>query len=344
MKPIKVSIIIPHYNNKTIISNCLNSLCKLSFKDLEIIVVDNNSSDDSIDYIRTKYKDIKIISSSNNLGYAGGCNLGSKNAQGEYLLFINNDTEHEYNFIEPLVEKLDSDNNISSVQPKIKNIKNKIKYDYAGACGGYLDYLVFPYTRGRIFNTIENDDGQYDNSVQIFWASGATFITRKKIYDKIQGFDEDLFAHMEEIDYHWKCQLMNYEVWVEPLSVVYHHTGKTLDQNSPKKTFLNHRNSLLLLLTNYSLGLSLYLFIIRFFYELLSSFYDLLRLKPIHFLMHYKALLSVLFNIKLIINRREKNKLIRKISDLELLNQNNIKNKSIVILYFLFGKKTFQEL
>ena len=344
MKPIKVSIIIPHYNNKTIISNCLNSLCKLSFKDLEIIVVDNNSSDDSIDYIRTKYKDIKIISSSNNLGYAGGCNLGSKNAQGEYLLFLNNDTEHEYNFIEPLVEKLDSDNNISSVQPKIKNIKNKIKFDYAGACGGYLDYLVFPYTRGRIFNTIENDDGQYDNSTQIFWASGATFITRKKIYDKIQGFDEDFFAHMEEIDYHWKCQLMNYEVWVEPLSVVYHHTGKTLDQNSPKKTFLNHRNSLLLLLTNYSLGLSLYLFSIRFFYELLSSFYDLLRLKPIHFLMHYKALLSVLFNIKLIINRREKNKLIRKISDLELFNQNNIKNQSIVILYFLFGKKTFQEL
>ena len=196
MKSIKVSIIIPHYNNKTIISNCLNSLCKLSFKDLEIIVVDNNSSDDSIDYIRTKYKDIKIISSSNNLGYAGGCNLGSKNAQGEYLLFINNDTEHEYNFIEPLVEKLDSDNNISSVQPKIKNIKNKIKFDYAGACGGYLDYLVFPYTRGRIFNTIENDDGQYDNSTQIFWASGATFITRKKIYDKIQGFDEYFFAHL----------------------------------------------------------------------------------------------------------------------------------------------------
>ena len=134
------------------------------------------------------------------------------------------------------MSRLESNNRISSVKPKIKNYKMQDYFDYAGGCGGFMDKYCFPFVRGRIFNTIEKDEGQYDNACHIFWASGTAFLTRKKIYTQISGFDETFFAHMEEIDYHWKCQLLGYEVWVEPRSVVYHYGGSTLPASSPQKT------------------------------------------------------------------------------------------------------------
>lgn len=181
---VKVSIIIPHYNNQDILDSCIGSLKKLDFTNHEIIVVNNNSTDGSIQYIKNNYKDVIIINAKNNLGYAGGCNLGAQHANGEYLLFLNNDTIHEKNFLDILISRLDKNSNIASIQPKILNIKNKDYFDYAGAAGGHLDYLVFPFTRGRIFNTIEKDTGQYDDFSKVFWASGAGFITRKKVFKK----------------------------------------------------------------------------------------------------------------------------------------------------------------
>ena len=140
-------------------------------------------------------------------------------------------------------KKIQSDNKIASVQPKILNYFESDKFDYAGACGGHIDVFGYPFSRGRIFDTIENDNGQYENSEQIFWASGTAFITRKSLFEKVGGFDETLFAHMEEIDYHWKCHLMGYDVWVEPQSSIQHQGGATLSYGSPEKTYLNHRNS-----------------------------------------------------------------------------------------------------
>ena len=338
-----ISIIIPHYNNYTILKECIDSLTKINFNDYEIIIVDNNSSDNSAQRIKKEFSQIILHQLNKNIGYAGACNKGANISNGEYLLFINNDTTHDLNFLKILFEKIKSNNKIAAVQPKVKSIKNTEYFDYAGASGGYIDYLVFPFTRGRIFHTIEKDNMQYDDSKKIFWASGVCFITKKELFMQLKGFDQSLFSHMEEIDYCWKCNLAGYECWVEPKSIVYHHGGKTLQYHSAQKTYLNHRNSMILLLTNYQLSLSLFLFPIRIILEIVSSFYDLLRFKILHFFAHYRAILYLLFNINHLNKRRQLIAKIRKLPDKFLFESNIILNESIVKKYFIFGKNKFNQ-
>ena len=339
-----VSVIIPHHNNSKILIECINSLTKSTFKNIEIIVVDNASSDSSCDDLINNFSDIIIEKSDINLGYAGGCNLGSQIATGEYLLFLNNDTVVDEYCIEKLVSKLEQDKNIASVQPKIININNQLYFDYAGASGGFIDYLVFPFTRGRIFNTIEKDSAQYNNPIKIFWASGAGFLTRRDIFKKVSGFDDDLFAHMEEIDYHWKCHLIKSEVWVSPEAILYHHGGETLSMDSPKKAYLNHRNSMILLLSNYSFLRSFSFFLVRVPLEIISSLKELLSFRFRHFINHYVAFFWIIFHLGIIKKRRNLINNIRCVKDTDILNKNIIFNKSIIMHYFLFGNKKYQDL
>ena len=339
----KVSIIIPHYNNYSILDECLKSLKNILYQNIEIIVVDNNSIDDSVLLLTENHKDIIIQKSKTNLGYAGGCNLGANIATGEYLLFLNNDTIHHEDFLDKLVEVLDNNKQIACVQPKIKNYDNKEYFDYAGASGGFIDYLVFPFCRGRIFNTIEKDDNQYENMIDVFWTSGTAFITRKNIFSNLAGFDESLFAHMEEIDLSWKCYLAGYKCTINPESIIFHHGGKTLGYNSPYKTYLNHRNSMILLLTNYNILTSLMLFPLRLVLEVISSINDLLKLKIFHFVAHYMALIALL-NILYLYRRRKLNKKIRVVSDSLLFEFNVIFRNSIVRKYYLNRIKTFKQL
>ena len=238
---------------------------------------------------------------------AGGCNLGAENAKGEYLLFLNNDTKITNGAIELLVNAMKIDENISSVQPKIKNYYNKNLFDYAGACGGYIDYLGYPFSRGRIFNTIEEDLGQYDSKKKIFWASGTAFITRKNIFIKMNGFDEILFAHMEEIDYHWKCLLNGYDVYIEPKSVVYHKGGQTLPYDSYKKIYLNHRNSMILFLTNHQ-NLSFKIILKRFALNDIAALYYLCTGKFKGFSAVCMANLWMFFNMKYLFKKKKENK------------------------------------
>jgi len=338
----KISVIIPHYNGFDTLNNCISSLYNSLYNKLEIIVVNNNSSDDSIEKISDLFNNIIIINSSKNLGYAGGCNLGSKHSTCEYLLFLNNDTEHDYNWIEPLYNFIKDEDNVASVQPKIKSLIDKEQFDYAGACGGYMDILCYPFTRGRIFNNIEIDSNQYNERAQIFWASGTGFLTKKTILNTVGGFDSNLFAHMEEIDYHWKCQLLGYQVWCEPKSVIYHSGGQTLSYESPYKTYLNHRNSLILLLSNYSVLFSALLFLPRIFLEIISIIKYLVSLKPSHAFSQILALLYVVLRIDILIKRKNHINKIRKISDQILLK--NIYKRSIVIDYFILGKNVFSKI
>ena len=227
--------------------------------------------------------------------------------------------------------------NIASVQPKILNHYNKNQFDYAGASGGYIDYLGYPFARGRIFNTIEKDTGQYDDEKKIFWASGTAFITQKNIFEELGGFDENLFAHMEEIDYHWKCHLKNYDVYVQPKAIVYHKGGATLKYGAYKKTYLNHRNSMILFLTN-NQNLSFFTILKRLLLEVIAIIYYMLRL-------NFKSAIAVkmsnlwwVLNIKYIIRRR------KRIQSKVKISSELIAPYSIIKKYFLNKKKQYKNI
>ena len=339
----KISIIIPHYNNYQILNDCLQSLYKSELNNTQIIIVNNNSTDDSIEKITNQFLDLKVVSTKTNKGYAGGCNFGAKYADGDYIVFLNNDTVVDQKWLIELIKLMDEKPTIASIQPKIMNKNNPQIFDYAGASGGFIDKYCYPFTRGRIFNTIETDDSQYDDIKRIFWASGTGFITRKSIFNKLGGFDETLFAHMEEIDYHWKCQLNGYNVYINPKSIIYHLGGKTLSYQSPYKTYLNHRNSLLLLLSNYNLVNTIRFLIPRIIMEFISCAKDIISLKLNHASAQLLSLLWIISHPHIIIKRRKLIKKIRKISDEELLN-NIIFDKSIVYQYFIKQKKEYQSL
>ena len=333
-----VSVVIPHYGGTEILGDCLTSLNKCIYPNLEIIVVDNESPDDSVQFIKSTFPDIKLIQSEYNRGFAGGCNFGVQHAKGEYLLILNNDTIHEPDWIDRLVKMMESNPKISAVQPKIKNYDNRDYFDYAGACGGFMDKYCFPFARGRIFNTVEKDEGQYDEAIQIFWASGTAFLTRKDVFNKIGGFDETFFAHMEEIDYHWKSQMLGNEIWVEPASFIYHKGAVTLPVSSSQKTYLNYRNSMILLLTNYPQLITLRLLFFRLFLEFISLLKEVITFKGGHAFAILRSWIWTLSHLSLLKKRRD------------ILKSDNIKipelifQKSIVVKYFSGKIKKYSEL
>jgi hypothetical protein len=337
----KLSIIIPHWNGIEVLSECLDSLKKSTYFSFEIIVVDNASSDGSQAWIKANHPDITLIENQVNKGYAGGCNSGVESAKGKYLLFLNNDTIQESNWIEPLIQRLESDETIAAVQPKILNYYQRDLFDYAGGSGGMMDVLGFPFARGRIFFNQEKDQGQYDDAIPIFWASGTAMCVRKTTFQSAGGFDESFFAHMEEIDLSWKIHLMGQEVFVEPRSVVYHKNAVSLPMHSHRKFYLNHRNSLFMILSNYSLPLSLYFFPIRFVLEWVAFFYALVKLDYRHMTAILRALVWILFHPHKIIQKRRKISRLRQRKDKELLKR--FYKGSLVLDHYLLGKKKYSD-
>lgn len=339
-KQVKVSIIIPHHGGFDILDECLTSLGKSTFQDYEIIVVDNNTQDDSITKIKNKFLNINILSLKENLGYAGGCNQGAIKSNGELLLFLNNDTSHNPDWIEPLVNLMLSDNNIGSIQPKVLNINKKELFDYAGGSGGFIDIFCFPFVRGRIFDYIESDEGQYDDQREIFWASGCAFMTRKDLFLKIT-FDTQLFAYMEEIDYSWKSILLGYKNLIEPKSIVY-HSGGTLNARSFLKSYFNHRNSMILFLTNHNTLFMLLLLIPKLFLEIVSLLRYLLLFDMKAFFAQLCSYVWIISHPIYMIRR------IRNINQIKIHSLCSILNKmyksSIVFKYFILRKKKYSEL
>ena len=315
----KVSVIIPHWNGIDVLSECLDSLGKSTYKNIEIIVVDNASSDGSQDWIRSNHPNIILVQNKSNLGYAEGCNVGAKSSSGEYLIFLNNDTVQNENWIESLVDFLNLNRNVAAVQPKILNYFDRTKFDYAGGCGGWIDVLGFPFARGRLFLNLEKDEGQYEKIRPIFWASGTALMIRKKMFIDLNGFDKTFFAHQEEIDLCWKIHLSGKEVWSVPTSVVFHKNAVTLPMFSRKKQYLNHRNSLLMMLTNYSLPMTLYLFPIRLSLEFVALFYALFCFDINHFIGIIQSLLWIITHPHIIVSRRIRIRKIRKIKDAKII-------------------------
>ncbi|HBE73849.1 MAG TPA: hypothetical protein DDW31_07185 [candidate division Zixibacteria bacterium] len=267
----RVAVIIPHRNGWELLERCLLTLGSSGDRDYAVYLVDNGSTDGSPARAKDKYPEIEVIAAGRNLGFAGGCNLGITSTSEEYVVLLNNDTEAEPGWLGCLVGTMDADPSIAAAQPKILWLREKGTFDYSGGAGGLLDIFGYPYCRGRLFQSLEKDRGQYDASPpDIFWASGSASIYRRSALEAAGLLDEDFFMHMEEIDLCWRLHLCGFRVVSVPGSVVYHLSGGSLPAGDFRKMYLNHRNSLLMLLKNYSPASLLWIWPARLALEALS--------------------------------------------------------------------------
>lgn len=251
MKEIKVAVVILNWNGLKLLKTYMPDVVKNSnVKGAEIIVADNNSTDGSIEYLKEFYPSVKLVLLDENYGFAGGYNRALAQIDAEYYLLLNSDVAPGKNWLPPLLSVLDSDMNIAACSPKIKSYKEPQMFEYAGAAGGFIDKYGYPFCRGRLFDLLEKDEGQYEETIPVFWGSGAALLIRSEIYINCGGLDEHFFAHMEEIDLCWRVKNRGYDIVSVPQSEVYHLGGGTLNQQNSHKTYLNFRNNLFMLVKN----------------------------------------------------------------------------------------------
>ena len=247
----RTAVVILNYNGRDWLKKFLPSVIQHR-DDARIIVADNNSTDDSRDILTREFPDAEQILISQNLGFCGGYNFALKQVDADYYVLLNSDVEVTPGWLEPMISLLEQDATIAAVQPKVLSYYHKDSFEYAGAAGGFIDALGYPFCRGRIFNAIEKDKGQYDDTIPVFWATGACLVVRSELYKRMGGLDEDFFAHMEEIDLCWKLNRAGYAMYYQGQSTVYHVGGGTLAALDPRKTYLNFRNGLTLVLRHLS--------------------------------------------------------------------------------------------
>jgi GT2 family glycosyltransferase len=329
----KVAIVILNWNGKKILEQFLPSVVEFS-EEATIYVADNASTDKSIPYLKEKFNKVTIIQNKTNGGYAKGYNDALKNVTEDLLVLLNNDVEVTQNWLQPIINEFKRDDSLIAAQPKILDFNNKRYFEYAGAGGGFIDQLGYPYCRGRIFNTIEKDKGQYNDINKIFWASGACFIVRSNEFKELNGFDENFFAHQEEIDLCWRIQQNGGIIKYIGNSTVYHVGGATLSNINPTKTFYNFRNSLLMLVKNIKSSKVWIILFIRLLMDGIAGLHFLIQGKWKHTLAIIKAHFSFYSLLPRYINKEYK---IRK-----EIKYYHI--KSIVWNYFIRKNRIFKEL
>jgi len=327
-----LAVVILNWNGKQLLEQFLPAVLLYS-ANATIYVADNASNDDSISFLKTNYPSVKIIQNKENGGYAKGYNDALTQVNEELLCLLNSDIEVTPNWLSPIIDEFNYQKNTAIIQPKILDFKDRKKFEYAGAAGGFIDKYGYPYCRGRIFNTIETDSGQYDDTAKIFWASGACLFIRKSTFQTLKGFDESFFAHMEEIDLCWRAHNLNFEIKYIGTSTVYHVGGATLNATNPKKTYLNFRNNLFILTKNAN-GPIFFLILVRLFLDGLAALKFLFELKPKHFIAIFKAHMSYYKNLSLLINKRKQLTPIKKY----------YQKTSIVWSYFIRHKNLYSHL
>ncbi len=246
----KVALVILNYNGVKFLEKFLPEVISYSSDDAHIYVADNCSTDGSVELLEEKFPQIQVILNEFNGGFATGYNHALKNIDAEYFILLNSDIEVTPNWIKPVIELMDTDKSIAACQPKVRSYYNKKEFEYAGAAGGYIDRYGYPFCRGRLFLSLEEDNDQYNDPVEVFWATGACLFVRSDVFREMGGFDDDFFAHMEEIDFCWRSKSMGYKIMVCPSSTVFHVGGGTLPVGSAWKTYLNFRNNFVLLYKN----------------------------------------------------------------------------------------------
>ncbi|GAB2641980.1 glycosyltransferase family 2 protein [Emticicia sediminis] len=245
----KVAVVILNYNGQKFLETFLPSVIE-NADGYEIIIADNASTDGSLAFLQNHYPTLRTIQLLNNQGFAGGYNNALKEIEAEYYVLLNSDVEVSANWTKPIIDLMDTDKSIAACQPKIRSYHQKTHFEYAGAAGGYIDWLGYPFCRGRIFDSYEEDKGQYDDTKEIFWATGACMFVRADVFHQLSGFDAHFFAHMEEIDLCWRMKNNGYKIMYSSASTVYHVGGGTLHKSNPRKTFLNYRNGLAMIYKN----------------------------------------------------------------------------------------------
>lgn len=256
-----IAVVILNWNGVTFLKQFLLSFTQHSAVEgfeTSIVVVDNGSTDNSVSWIRSEFPLVRLIELDINYGFTGGYNIALQQVIADYYVIVNSDVKVDKDWLKPLVNFLEENPNAAACQPKILSFNEPNKFEYAGASGGFVDFLGYPFCRGRILSVTEEDKGQYDSTHRVFWATGACMVIKSKIFWEVGGFDTDFFAHMEEIDLCWQINRLGYSVWVVPKSNVLHVGGGTLPNNNPFKVYLNHRNNLLMLHKNL-FGARLYL-------------------------------------------------------------------------------------
>ena len=330
----KIAIVILNWNGKKLLETFLPSIVNFSSERAEIFVADNASTDDSIAFIKRYYPSVNIIENALNGGYAKGYNDALRAVEADIYCLINSDVEVTENWLSPVLDVFEKDKNVAIIQPKILDYKEKTSFEYAGAGGGFIDFFGYPYCRGRVFNSLEKNNYQFDDTTEIFWASGACFFIRSQVYHQLEGFDENYFAHQEEIDLCWRTNNLGYDIKYVGTSTVFHIGGATLQETNPHKTYLNFRNSLLNVVKNVPKKWFLIVVLSRLILDGIAGIKFLLELRPIHTFAVLKAHVSFYKNLPLFLKKR------RKLSK----KQTYFIHISIVWQYFVLGRKRFQDL
>jgi GT2 family glycosyltransferase len=348
----KIAIVILNYNGKKYLEQFLPSVLEYSSPKRvenatflpEVIVADNASTDDSIPFLTTNYPDLNVIQLTKNHGFAEGYNQVFAMIKADIFVLLNSDVEVTENWLQPIITLMENDQNIAACQPKIRDFHQKTHFEHAGASGGFMDSLGYPFCRGRIFDTLEVDKGQYDDTQEVFWATGAALFIKADLYQKIGGLDGDFFAHMEEIDLCWRLRKAGYKIMVCPESTVYHVGGGTLNNENPFKTYLNFRNNLATILKNENGWKLLLIFPIRLTLDGLAGFQFLLKGQFSNIWAIVKAHFYIYGNAFSILRKRIKS---QQLVDELYIGEPRKKGKlsgSIVFKYFAFGKKKFVDL
>jgi GT2 family glycosyltransferase len=332
---VHTAVVILNWNGRKYLEQFLPMLIQYSEKEAEIIVADNASNDDSVSFLETNFPSVRIIRNNANEGFARGYNLALGQVEADYYILLNSDIEVTPEWIQPVIRMLENDPSIAACQPKIRSYSDRSKFEYAGAAGGFIDKYGYPCCRGRMFQTLEEDHGQYDDEVEIFWATGACMFVRADLFRKTGGFDEDFFAHMEEIDLCWRLKNLGYKIMYCPRSVVYHIGGGTLPKISWKKTYYNFRNNFYLLYKNLPDELVDEVFSKRLFLDGIAAMKFLFTAGFKDFWAIYKAHTSFYSTLS-------KTKAKRK----QLMHAplHKVYRKNIVFEYFLRKKKKFSDL
>jgi GT2 family glycosyltransferase len=332
-----VSIVILNWNGRAFLERFLPSVSSSTYPNLKIVVADNASTDDSIPFLRSYYPLIEVVELKRNYGFARGYNEALKNLEGDYYVLLNSDVEVPEGWIEPVIGLMEKDRTIGACQPKLLQYHDRNCFEYSGAAGGWIDFLGYPFARGRVFDVNEADNKQYEDAQPVFWSSGAAMFVRAELYHRLGGFDDFFFAHQEEIDFCWRLQRAGYKVYCCPASVVYHVGGGTLPKGNSRKVFLNFRNNLVMMAKNMTFGEALWKISFRFFLDAISAVKSLFAGEGRYFAAVFRA--HIAFLGWLISGKRQ---------PVSLPKSGYVRggycHRSVVWAYFVLGRKRFSEI